>query len=222
MNIRGFKYASFLKVDMNIEIFDVLKKIYNSNGYRLYMIGSTSRDFLLSREINDFDFVTDATPSESLKFLKANETFKRFGVLKLKVNNKNVDIATLRIEKDYEDFRHPKKIEFIKDISLDYYRRDFTINAIYINENYEVEKISTLGVEDLKNRTLRFIGDPLTRIKEDPLRILRAKRFIKEYGLKVDDSLMKILKDNEYLIERLNKDKVKEENRKYDLIKEIE
>lgn len=222
MNIRGFKYASFLKVDMNIEIFDVLKKIYNSNGYRLYMIGSTSRDFLLSREINDFDFVTDATPSESLKFLKANETFKRFGVLKLKVNNKNVDIATLRIEKDYEDFRHPKKIEFIKDISLDYYRRDFTINAIYINENYEVEKISTLGVEDLKNRTLRFIGDPLTRIKEDPLRILRAKRFIKEYSLKVDDSLMKILKDNEYLIERLNKDKVKEENRKYDLIKEIE
>lgn len=222
MNIRGFKYASFLKVDMNIEIFDVLKKIYNSNGYRLYMIGSTSRDFLLSREINDFDFVTDATPSESLKFLKANETFKRFGVLKLKVNNKNVDIATLRIEKDYEDFRHPKKIEFIKDISLDYYRRDFTINAIYINENYEVEKISTLGVEDLKNRTLRFIGDPLTRIKEDPLRILRAKRFIKEYSLKVDDYLMKILKDNEYLIERLNKDKVKEENRKYDLIKEIE
>lgn len=206
---------------MNIDIFDVLKKIYNENGYRLYMIGSTSRDFLLNREIKDFDFVTDATPDESLTFLKANDTFKRFGVLKLKINERNVDIATLRIEKCYEDFRHPKKIEFIKDISLDYVRRDLTINAIYINENYEIEEISLLGVKDLIERRLRFIGDPLTRIKEDPLRILRAKRFIKEYNLKVDDSLMKILKDNEYLINLLNENKVKEEVRKYELVEEI-
>lgn len=206
---------------MNIDIFDVLKKIYNENGYRLYMIGSTSRDFLLNREIKDFDFATDATPDESLTFLKANDTFKRFGVLKLKINERNVDIATLRIEKCYEDFRHPKKIEFIKDISLDYVRRDLTINAIYINENYEIEEISLLGVKDLIERRLRFIGDPLTRIKEDPLRILRAKRFIKEYNLKVDDSLMKILKDNEYLINLLNENKVKEEVRKYELVEEI-
>ena len=59
------------------EIFEYLKKIFNENGFRLYMIGSTSRDFLLNKEIDDYDFVTDATPDDSLKFIKANSAFKK-------------------------------------------------------------------------------------------------------------------------------------------------
>lgn len=205
---------------MNVEIYDILKEIFNKNGFSLWMIGSLSRDFLLNKEIKDYDFVTNAKPEEVKKFLDVDMTFSRFGAMKYKINGVNVDIVTLRKEKMYLDYRHPAKIEFINDINIDYLRRDFTINAIYINEKYEIEKISEKGKDDLFNKRLEFIGDPLTRIKEDPLRILRAKRFIYEYNLKVDDKVLQILKVNVYLLKNLNENKVKEENKKFNFVME--
>lgn len=203
------------------KIFEHLKHLYNEHGYRFYMIGSTSRDYLLNREITDYDFVTDALPEESLKFIKASSTFKKYGVLKTKIDGKNIDIVTLRSEMNYEDSRHPSKIKFIKDIEEDFNRRDLTINAIYINELYQVENISLKGKEDLFNKKLVFIGDTLTRINEDPLRILRAFRFAKEYGLSINEKDLKILKENMHLIEKLNPQKVDEERRKMQKIEEL-
>ena len=205
---------------MPVEIFDNLKKLFNERGFRLYMIGSSSRDFLLNREILDYDFVTDATPNEVKSFLDVDLTFAKYGAMSYKICNTKIDIVTLRKERIYSDFRHPSDIEFVKDINVDYYRRDFTINAIYINENYEIEKISEAGFNDLKNKKLVFIGDPLSRIKEDPLRILRAYRFIAEYNLNIDENVKKLLEENEYLIENLNKFKVNEEKKKF--IKAVE
>lgn len=196
------------------DTFDFFKKIFNSNGYRLYMIGSSSRDYLLNRVIEDYDFVTNATPKEIVNFLEVSTTFEKYGVVKTKYKNKNVDIVTLREEYNYLDHRHPNKINFINDINKDYLRRDFTINAIYIDENYNVIDPSN-GLIDLKEKRLKFIKDPLLSIEEDPLRILRAYRFIKEYGLSVDDNTLLILKNHEYLINTLNKDKINEEMRKF-------
>lgn len=200
------------------EIFEYLKKIFNEHNFHLYMIGSTSRDFLMKREIEDYDFVTDATPDEVLSFLDCNATYKKFGTLSLKVNNKHCDIVTLRKESEYLDLRHPSKIEFIKDINEDYKRRDFTINAIYIDEDYKVKDVSKDGVNDLNNKILRFIGDPTKRIKEDPLRILRAKRFIVEYGLTPEKETLKALKENKDLISTIKEGKIIEEKRKFDKI----
>lgn len=200
------------------EIFEYLKKIFNEHNFHLYMIGSTSRDFLMKREIEDYDFVTDATPDEVLSFLDCNATYKKFGTLSLKVNNKHCDIVTLRKESGYLDSRHPSKIEFIKDINEDYKRRDFTINAIYIDEDYKVKDVSKDGVNDLNNKILRFIGDPTKRIKEDPLRILRAKRFIVEYGLTPEKETLKALKENKDLISTIKEGKIIEEKRKFDKI----
>lgn len=197
-----------------VQIFEELKTLFNKNGYRLYMIGSTSRDYLLNNEIKDFDFVTDATPIEIASFLKVNMHFSKYGVVSLKKEGKHIDIATLREEAKYLDSRHPDKIIFIKDADIDYKRRDLTINAIYIDEDYKILPISQKGYEDLKNKKLNFIGDPLVRIKEDPLRILRAIRFIKEYNLTVNEEVKKILKDNFYLLDKINKDKINEEKRK--------
>lgn len=184
------------------------------------MIGSTSRDFLLGKEIFDFDFVTDAKPYEVKEFLDVDLTFSKYGAMSYKYNDTKIDIVTLRKERIYSDFRHPAEIEFINDIKVDYLRRDFTINAIYINEKYEIEDISKQGYEDLINKKLIFIGDPLTRIKEDPLRILRAYRFAYQYDLKIDENTKKLLEDNYYLIENLNKFKVDEENKKFLKMKE--
>lgn len=200
------------------EIFEYLKKVFNEHNFHLYMIGSTSRDFLMKREIEDYDFVTDATPDEVLSFLDCNATYKKFGTLSLKVNDKHCDIVTLRKESEYLDLRHPSKIEFIKDINEDYKRRDFTINAIYIDEDYKVKDVSKDGVSDLNNKILRFIGDPTKRIKEDPLRILRAKRFIVEYGLTPEKETLKALKENIDLISTIKEGKIIEEKRKFDKI----
>ena len=202
---------------MNL-VFDTLKEIFNRNKFRLFMIGSTSRDYLLNNEINDYDFVTDATPEEVKKFLDVDMTFAKFGSVKYHLNNNKIDIVTLREEGDYEDKRHPSYIKFIKDINVDYKRRDFTINAIYIDENYVVQDISKIGEEDLFNKRLRFIGNPEKRIKEDPLRILRAKRFIIEYGLLIDEKIKEIIRKNLYLLKYISKGKLEEENRKLEMV----
>lgn len=200
-------------------IFDYLKEIFHKNGYRLYMIGGTSRDYLLNLEIDDYDFVTDANPSEIKSFLLVDSTFEKFGTVKYHYNNKKIDIVTLREEGGYNDSRHPSYIKFIKDINIDYKRRDFTINAIYIDENYNIIDPSGLGISDLKNKILRTIGDPNIRFVEDPLRILRGIRFANEYNLEIEENTKNAMKKKKYLIELLNQDKINEENKKLEKAK---
>lgn len=203
---------------MSNYFFDELKKKFNKHKFRLYMIGSASRDYILGREINDYDFVTDATPNEISKFLDVDLTFAQYGVVKFKFEKYTADIVTLRKEYKYLDQRHPTIIEFVKDIEIDYKRRDFTINAIYIDEDYNIIDPAN-GVEDLNNKVLRMIGDPFFRIKEDPLRILRADRFKYEYNLKVDPKLHEAIEANRHLLSRLQPNKIKEELKKIDKFK---
>lgn len=200
-------------------IFDFLKGLFNKNGYRLFMVGGTSRDYLFGIKISDYDFATDATPNEVEKFLEVDSTFEKYGTVKYHYNDRKIDIATLREEGEYKDFRHPSFIKFIKDINLDYKRRDFTINALYIDENYNILDPSGLGVKDLKNRILRIIGNPEERIKEDPLRILRAERFCLEYNLKIDEKTKMAIDNNMDLLELINEGKICEEKRKLNEIK---
>lgn len=200
-------------------IFDYLKEIFHKNGYRLYMIGGTSRDYLLNIEIDDYDFATDANPSEIKSFLPVDLTFEKFGTVKYHYNNKKIDIVTLREEGEYNDCRHPSYIKFIKDIDIDYKRRDFTINAIYIDENYNIIDPSRLGISDLKNKILRSIGDPNIRFEEDPLRILRGIRFANEYNLEIEENTKNAMNKKKYLIELLNQDKINEENKKLEKAK---
>ena len=199
---------------MNKEIFTKLVSIFKENGYRLYMIGGTTRDYLLGLDVFDFDFVTDATPDEIKTFLPdADFTFAKFGSVRVKVDGIKVDVTTLRVEEDYNDFRHPGKIRFVKTLNEDYVRRDFTINAIYIDEDFKVIDPSG-GLDDLKNKLIRFIGDPEKRIKEDPLRILRAKRFAEKLGFKIEEKSQKAIENLSYLLDKLNPEKIKEEERK--------
>jgi len=202
------------------KLFDELKIIFNKNNFRLYIIGGTSRDYFLNREITDYDFVTDATPTDIKKFLDVDMTFARFGTVKYYYDKKTkIDITTLREERSYLDNRHPSEVNFVKDIAIDYKRRDFTINSIYVTENYEFLDPTGLGLSDLENRILRFIGDPLTRIKEDPLRILRGERFAIEYNLIVSEEYKKLFDENRYLLSKISKGKLEEEKKKLEKVK---
>ena len=199
---------------MNKEIFTKLAKLFNDNGYRLFMIGGTTRDYLLNKEVYDYDFVSDATPEEMSKFLlDANYHFAKFGSVRTKVDGIHVDITTLRVEGEYLDSRHPSKIEYVKEIEKDYIRRDFTINAIYMDENFKIIDPSN-GTKDLKKGIIRFIGDPTKRIKEDPLRILRAERFAKKLNFVIEPKSLEAIENNRQLLAKINPDKIKEEERK--------
>ena len=202
---------------MNLNIFKKLANLFNENGFSLFIIGGTSRDYLLGLEVLDYDFVSDATPEDMKKFLPdANYHFEKYGSVKVKVDGVHVDITTFRKEEGYLDYRHPSKITYVKTIEEDYIRRDFTINAIYIDKDMQVIDPSG-GLNDLKNKTIRFIGDPETRIKEDPLRILRAERFKEKLNFKIEEESLEAINKYRYLLDKLNPEKIKEELRKLNL-----
>lgn len=202
---------------MNKEIFTKLAKLFNDNGYRLFIIGGTSRDYLLNRKVDDYDFVSDATPGDMKRFLEdANYHFEKYGSVRAKVDGVHVDITTLREEGDYLDSRHPSKITYVKEIEKDYIRRDFTINAIYLDEKLNVIDPSN-GMADLENGVIRFIGEPEKRIKEDPLRILRAERFAKKLNFVIEPKSLEAIEKNRHLLDKINPDKIREEIRKSNL-----
>jgi len=191
------------------ELFLKYAGIFNQNGYSLYMVGGSSRDYLLGKEFFDYDFVTDAIPEEVKKFIpNLDLTFAKFGSLRITGEKYEIDVTTLREEGEYKDSRHPSYIKFVKDLEIDSKRRDFTVNALYINKEGKIFDFHN-GLEDLKTKTLRFIGDPLTRIKEDPLRILRAERFASMLNFEIEASNKEVISKNKDLLNLLNKEKVK-------------
>lgn len=202
---------------MDEKILDYLSlnKLFEENGFSLYLVGGTVRDYLLNLPLDDMDVVTDATPEDIKKFLPdASFTFARFGSVSYKTNKKvKFDITTLREENGYEDGRHPDKIHFVKDLSIDVKRRDFTVNALYMNSKFEVIDYVD-GEKDLSNHILRMVGNPDLRIKEDPLRIIRALRFSIDYKLSIDKDLDLAIRNNISLLEKLNIEKIHQDIRK--------
>ena len=191
-----------------------LHALYQEHGFSLYLIGGTSRDLLLGMEPADLDFVTDATPEQERSFLpEAEYHFAKYGSIKVRVGDVHCDVTTMRKESGYLDHRHPAHVEFVKDMREDSCRRDFTVNALYMDALGKVYDFHD-GLTDLKSKTLRFIGDPYLRIKEDPLRIIRAERFAKRLGFSLDPLTEKAMDELQGELSALNPDKVSMERKK--------
>lgn len=194
--------------------FKTLNEIFKTNGYKLYLVGGTVRDFLLNKDLLDMDVVTDATPEEMERFLNdADFTFKKMGSVRCKINDVKFDITTLREEKKYSDSRHPLEITFVKDLKKDVVRRDFTINGLYMDEHFIVYDYVN-GKEDLNKKTIQMIGNADKRIKEDPLRIIRAIRFAIDLDFNIDYKLEKSIKKHVSELNKLNIDKIKQDIKK--------
>ena len=195
-----------------IKEFQNLAAIFKSHGFRLFLVGGTVRDYLLSKDLTDMDAVTDATPLDIVKFLpNTDTTFAHLGSLKYKnENGLKFDITTLREESGYFDSRHPSEIRFVKDLKKDYLRRDFTINALYMDDELNIIDY-VKGQVDLSNRLIRMIGDPDKRLKEDPLRILRAVRFALMLNFKIETILLEAMKDRFYLLSNITDAKIRSE-----------
>lgn len=198
-------------MDNKISLFLELADLFNKKGYQLYMVGGSVRDYLLNIPLSDMDLVTDATPNQEQEFLEdANYTFAKFGTIKLKYKDTKFDITTFRKEEGYVDLRHPNVVIFTKDIKEDYPRRDLTINALYLDKDLHVIDFVN-GVNDLNNHIIKMVGDPLVRIKEDPLRIIRIYRFSYDLDFKIDEKLENLIKENKDLLFDLRKEKILEE-----------
>ena len=206
-----------------IKEFQELANIFKSHGYNLYLVGGTVRDYLLGKELTDMDAVTDATPIEVVAFLaNVDTTFAQLGSLKYKTpDGIKFDITTLREESAYLDSRHPSQITFVKDLAIDYKRRDFTINAMYMDSNLNIIDYCN-GQKDLANRILRMVGDPDKRLKEDPLRILRAIRFYLVFNLEFDKKLKEAMTDRFYLLNNITDAKIRQELDKIGLHDDID
>lgn len=194
---------------MKQDIVNVLNEI-EKNGFEAYIIGGYVRDKLLGIESYDIDIATSALPKDLIKIFNiSSKRTTMYGTMKLLSNKYRFDIATYRKELSY-DGRRPDNIEYIKSLKEDILRRDFTINTIAMNKNGDILDYQN-GIKDLQNKIIKSVGDANLKLKEDPLRILRALRFSIVLDFKIDDYLLKSIKKNIRLIKTLSSTRIKEE-----------
>ena len=177
-------------------------------GYTSYIIGGYPRDRLLNQSNDDIDICTSATPDIIKKQYEIIIDNSKYGSLQIKKNNYYFEITTFRIELEYHG-RYPK-IKYTNDILEDLNRRDFTINTFCIDQYGQIHDF--LNAEsDLKNAIIRCVGDPEVKIKEDPIRILRAIRFSTKLNFKIEKNLLQVIDKYQYLVLNLSNHQIAKE-----------
>jgi len=221
-----------MKIELPPFILQILKKFQDS-GYEIYIVGGAVRDILTKRPVDDWDFTTDATPPEILKIFPDGFYDNVFGTVGISHESSPnpYEITTFRREFDYSDHRRPTKVEWGKTLEDDLQRRDFTINAMALAIEQESKRVkewknktSTLplsrsftlidrydGQNDLENKLIRAVGDPNKRFREDALRMMRAVRIAAELGFTIEDKTFEAIKNNSGLINKIAKERVKDE-----------
>lgn len=181
-------------------------------GHEAYLVGGCVRDRLLGREIHDRDLATDATPRQLLRlFPDAVEVGAHFGVVLIRRGGEEVQVATYRSEAGYRDGRHPDAVRFEKDVRSDLRRRDFTINAL-LEDPLTGEVIDPAGgLDDLRARVIRAIGEPRERFGEDHLRMLRAVRFAAELGFEIEPGTLEAIRELAPAIRRISAERLRDE-----------
>jgi len=191
----------------SIEIIQILKKA----GHQAYWAGGCVRDMLLGIEPKDFDIVTSAKPDEIEDILEHTIPIgKKFGVILAIQNKHHFEITTFRSDSGYSDGRRPDAVEFT-NAKEDALRRDFTINAMFYDPTTDEIMDYVDGQIDMKDKLIRFIGDPEERIKEDHLRILRAVRFKNVYNMQYHPDTYQAIKKHVHLIEKITPERVGDE-----------
>ncbi|MCI8659848.1 MAG: CCA tRNA nucleotidyltransferase [Lachnospiraceae bacterium] len=183
------------QISMPVQVESIIDKLIE-NGFEAYAVGGCVRDTLLGREPGDWDITTSASPWQVKSiFRRTIDTGIQHGTVTVMIGKNGYEVTTYRIDGEYEDGRHPKKVAFTSELLEDLKRRDFTINAMaYSHKTGIVDAFG--GMEDLKQRRIRCVGDAMERFSEDALRILRAIRFSAQLDFFIEEktyaSIMKI------------------------------
>lgn len=165
-------------------------------GYSAYLVGGCIRDLLLEGHPKDFDVATDATPEDTRALFRNSRIIgRRFKIVHVRYGREIIEVTTFRAH--HEDSSCQKQAKqsqqgmllrdnVFGDIESDAIRRDFTVNALYYDPRDKQILDFTNGLEDIKRRRLKIIGDAEARYREDPVRMLRAVRFSAKLGFQID------------------------------------
>ncbi len=198
-----------MKIPVEIqEIVALVKK----NNEEIYLVGGAVRNFLLKKDINDYDLTTSALPEKIEEIFSDYKTIdigKKFGTILLLYKGYRVEITTFRKDGLYKDGRRPEKIEFSRSLREDLERRDFTINAMAMDEGLVIDYFK--GREYLKNKLIKTVNNPDLRFQEDYLRILRAIRFAAQLDFKIEDESYEAIIRNREKIVTISKERIRDE-----------
>lgn len=197
-----------LQLDSGAEkIIDILY----AHGYEGYIVGGCVRDLLLGKTPQDWDITTNARPEEIKSiFAKTADTGLKYGTVTVLLGGRGYEVTTYRVDGIYKDARRPEEVRFSASLKADLSRRDFTVNAMAYNR--EDGLIDCFGGEaDLKNKTLRTVGDPGERFAEDALRMLRAVRFSCVYDLAIGEETLGAIRKNSAALSLISRERCREE-----------
>jgi poly(A) polymerase len=202
---------------LQAEVLSRLGDAFVAAGAELYLVGGVVRDLLLGRESGvDLDFATNVSPEETQRIgATANPTSvylvgEKFGTVGFVFGEEApiiVEITTYRREQYLDGTRHPQ-VEHTPDLVEDLSRRDFTVNAIAADAKTGEIVDPFYGQADLAQGILRAVGDPDERFAEDPLRLLRAARFVSQLGLLIEPNTLSAMKRAAPSLARISKERI--------------
>ncbi len=181
-------------------------------GYEAYFVGGCVRDLLLGRDPKDYDIATSASPAAVQAMFPGSDLVgAHFGVVLVRDEEWQVEVATFRSDGDYSDGRRPDSVQFVGDVRRDVERRDFTINALLLDPGTHEVLDFVGGRADLEAGIIRAIGDPLLRFGEDHLRLLRAVRFAARFHFTIEDRTMCAMRQSATLLATVAAERVRDE-----------
>ena len=206
------------KEQIDKKALSIISKL-NAAGHEAFIVGGFVRDSLMGKNPKDCDIVTNATPEEIKKIIPRTRIIgRRFKIVHARAGKDIIEISTFR-SSSQKDTRKSNKGILLRDnnygtIEEDAFRRDFTINSLYL----DIERMEVLdfvgGFKDLQEGILRCIGDSSKRFREDPVRIIRAVRFKSKLGLVLEKKLEKDMSQSSYLLGEISSGRKYEETLK--------
>ena len=186
------------------------------NGFKAYVVGGAVRDLIAGLVPKDFDIATNATPDEVRALFRRSRIIgRRFQIVHVMQGGETLEVSTFRAAHD-ADTQKDEHGRVLRDnvwgsLAADAARRDFTINALYYDPVSEIVLDYHHGVADIRQKTLRIIGEPRTRYREDPMRMLRAVRLSAKLGLTIDPAARAPIREMAGLMENVPAPRVFEE-----------
>lgn len=185
-----------------INAVPVLKTIEKA-GFEAYFVGGCVRDTLLGIPLHDVDITSSAYPAEIKEIFKRTvDTGIEHGTVMVLDHGEDYEVTTFRTESTYQDFRRPDHVTFVRSLAEDLKRRDLTINALAMDADGNVVDLFN-GLDDLKNKIIRAVGNPHERYHEDALRMMRSIRFMSQLNFNLEAETEKAIKDNAHLLEKI-------------------
>ena len=189
------------------EALPVLEKIKEA-GFEAYFVGGSVRDALLNRPIHDVDIASSAYPEEiKTIFPRTVDVGIEHGTVLVLEGQGEYEITTFRTEDVYVDYRRPSQVSFVRSLEEDLKRRDFTINALALNQEGEIVDLFN-GLADMENRTLRAVGVAAERFNEDALRIMRGFRFQAGLDFDLEELTFQAMADCAPLLEKISVERI--------------